>query len=109
MNIDHVAIPTHDIKASVQWYVDRSQATVLYQDDSWAMLRIGQCKLALVMPQEHPPHVAFEVTEEELLSVSRREAVQIQTHRDGSKGLYIRDPFGNAVELICYPPAPDMP
>ena len=25
-------------------------------------------------------------------------------HRDGTRGIYLHDPFGNAVELICYPP-----
>lgn len=109
MNIDHVAIPTHDIKASVEWYIDRAQATVLYQDETWAMLRVGQCKLALVKPEQHPPHVALEVTEEELQTISRHEGIMIQSHRDGSRGLYLRDPFGNAVELICYPAPRNIP
>ena len=30
--------------------------------------------------------------------------VAVDTHRDGTKGIYLHDPFGNAVELICYPP-----
>jgi len=103
MRFDHVAIPSNDIAASVQWYVRRFGASVLYQDKTWAFLNIGGQKLALVTPSQHPPHLAIEVSEQELEQASHQEKVPVEHHRDGTMGIYIHDPFGNAVELICYP------
>src|SRR3989337_2907890 len=104
MRFDHVAIPSNDISASVDWYCRRFGAEVLYQDATWAFLNLGGGKFALVSPQQHPPHVAVNVTEEELAKAAGEAGVPIDSHRDGTKGIYIHDPFGNAVELICYPP-----
>jgi extradiol dioxygenase family protein len=101
---DHVAVPSNDIAQSVEWYQSRFGAKVLYQDKSWAFLLIGGTKLALVSPQQHPPHVAVRVSEEQLAQASKEANVPIDRHRDGTTGIYIHDPFGNAVELICYPP-----
>jgi extradiol dioxygenase family protein len=66
-------------------------------------MQIGNTKLAIVSPQQHPPHVAVKVDEAELNEAAKNAKVSIDTHRDGTKGIYIHDPFGNAVELICYP------
>ena len=104
MRFDHVAVPSNDIEASVRWYAERFGAEVLYQDKTWAFLRVGGQKLALVSPQQHPPHVALSVTEDQLADASRATGVSIDSHRDGTKGIYLHDPFGNAIELICYPP-----
>jgi len=103
MRFDHVAVPSNDIAASVQWYVSKFGATVLYQDKTWAFLNVGGQKLALVTPSQHPPHVAIEVSEQQLEEASRAANIPIDRHRDGTTGIYLHDPFGNAVELICYP------
>jgi catechol 2,3-dioxygenase-like lactoylglutathione lyase family enzyme len=103
MTFDHVAVPSNDIAASVQWYLTHLGATVLYQDKTWAFLNVGGQKLALVSPSQHPPHVAVRVSEEQLAEASRANNTPIDKHRDGTTGIYIHDPFGNAVELICYP------
>jgi catechol 2,3-dioxygenase-like lactoylglutathione lyase family enzyme len=103
MQFDHVAIPSNDIAASVEWYQKHFKATVLYQDKTWAFLDVGGQKLALVTPTQHPPHVAIRVSEEQLIEASKSASVPIDSHRDGTRGIYIHDPFGNAVELICYP------
>jgi catechol 2,3-dioxygenase-like lactoylglutathione lyase family enzyme len=104
MRFDHVAIAAKDIAASVEWYTSRFGAKVLYQDATWAYLNVGGQKLALVTPTQHPPHVAVAVTEEQLQQASTTAGVPIDKHRDGTKGIYVQDPSGNAVELICYPP-----
>jgi catechol 2,3-dioxygenase-like lactoylglutathione lyase family enzyme len=100
---DHVAVPSNDVAASVRWYRDRFGAEVLYEDKTWAFLRLGGVKLAIVTPTQHPPHVAVRVTETELETAAREAGKPIDRHRDGTTGIYIADPFGNAVELICYP------
>jgi catechol 2,3-dioxygenase-like lactoylglutathione lyase family enzyme len=101
---DHVAVPSSDIAASVKWYVERFAAEVLYQDKTWAFLRVGGVKVALVTPTQHPPHLAIRVSDEELARAAQDAGKPIDKHRDGTTGIYIADPFGNAVELICYPP-----
>jgi catechol 2,3-dioxygenase-like lactoylglutathione lyase family enzyme len=104
MRFDHVAVNAKNIAESVEWYSAKFNATVLYQDQSWAFLQVGGTKIALITPQQHPPHLAMSVTEEALNDAARLEGKPVDGHRDGTKGIYIYDPSGNAVELICYPP-----
>lgn len=101
--LDHVAVPSSDIAASVAWYVEKFGAEVLYQDSTWAFLKMGQGKLALVTPSQHPPHVALRVSAEQLEEAARAAGKAIDRHRDGTTGFYLTDPDGSAVELICYP------
>ena len=103
MELDHVAVPSRDIAASVGWYVREMGAEVLYQDATWAFLKLGQGKLALVTPSQHPLHVAVRVDEATLKRAANREGKAVDRHRDGTKGIYVSDPDGNQVELICYP------
>lgn len=90
--IDHIAIVVNDIKESVAYYVDNHNCMILHCDESWGYLQFDNIKLALVLKDEHPPHIAFEVDE-----------VEGKTHRDGSVSKYIDDPSGNKIELIEYP------
>ena len=90
--IDHIAIVVNDIKESVAYYVDNYDCMILHCDESWGYLQFDNTKLALVLKDEHPPHIAFEVDE-----------VEGKTHRDGSVSKYIDDPSGNKIELIEYP------
>jgi len=96
LNLDHIALSVEDISASVAWYENFLQASVVYQDDTWAMLDVGGAKLALTVPIQHPPHVAFAVNDIEELGPDYRE------HRDGSCYVYKCDPDGNTVELIYW-------
>jgi catechol 2,3-dioxygenase-like lactoylglutathione lyase family enzyme len=104
MRLDHVALTAADIEKSVTWYAEKFGATVLYQDKTWAFLQVGGNKIALVTPGQHPPHLAFSVTGEQLEQASRASGIAVDKHRDGTQGIYVNDPDGNAVELISYPP-----
>jgi catechol 2,3-dioxygenase-like lactoylglutathione lyase family enzyme len=104
MRFDHVAIPSTDIPKSVEWYATHFNAKVLYQDATWAFLQIGGTKVALVTPKQHPPHFALSLTEEALADAAKMHGKSVDRHRDGTQGIYIFDPSGNAVELISYPP-----
>jgi catechol 2,3-dioxygenase-like lactoylglutathione lyase family enzyme len=92
--IHHVAISVTDIKSAVEWYRSHFTCRVSYQDDTWAMLDFANLKLALVIPQQHPPHVAFVHPEAEKFGA-------LKTHRDGTRSCYLRDAAGNAVELLA--------
>ena len=99
MNLDHVAIQVKNLKQSIEWYVSNLNLIVLYQDNTWAMLEaIDGTKIALTIPNEHPPHIAFQV--DSFKSFPGRE---IKYHRDGSAYLYTKDPSGNIIEYICWP------
>lgn len=104
MRVDHVAIDAAKLEETVQWYVGRLGAEILYRDATWAFLRIGGMKLALLTPGQHPPHLAISVTPEELEKVAKREGRGIRPHRDGTASVYVMDPSGNAVEFIAYLP-----
>ena len=103
VELDHVAVPARDIAVSVAWYVENFGARVLYQDATWAFLQLGRGKLALVTPSQHPPHTAIRVDWETLARAARAAGKKVDKHRDGTQGIYISDPDGNSVELICYP------
>lgn len=94
--IHHIAIPVTDIAVAVAFYTARFCVAVDYQDDSWALLRFANTKLALVIPDQHPPHVAVERADLE----ADADARPIVTHRDGTRSLYIEDPWGNVIELL---------
>lgn len=102
--MDHVALQTPDVATSVAYYVETFGAQVLYQDATWAFLKLGQGKLALVTPAQHPPHVALRVDEATLEAAAQKVGKAVDLHRDGTKGIYVSDPNGNVIELICYPP-----
>ena len=96
LELDHFAIAVSDIPSRVSWYVENFQATVDYSDETWAMLDINGIKLALVLIDQHPPHLAFCVPNLEALGPDYRE------HRDGSRYVYKCDPDGNTIELVYW-------
>src|SRR5437588_12471859 len=93
-SIHHVALAVTDIPSAVEWYRSHFACTVSYQDDTWAMLDFANMKLALVIPQQHPPHIAFVHPEAEKYG-------PLKAHRDGTRSCYLKDAAGNAVELLA--------
>lgn len=93
--IDHIAIQVDNVKESVAWYMDNYDCMIIYCDDTWAMLQFDNIKLALVVEDQHPYHIAFSVDEIEWED-------HIMEHRDGSVSKYIEDPSGNKIEIIKY-------
>jgi catechol 2,3-dioxygenase-like lactoylglutathione lyase family enzyme len=99
VKFDHVAINVADIARSVSWYRDKLGAELLYQDETWAFLKVGGTKLALTLADQHPAHIAFDVganPPEEFFKAAK-------VHRDGTVSRYVSDPDGNAIEWIHYP------
>ena len=93
--LDHIAVNVENIETSVEWYQANLAAEIDYQDDTWAMLRVGGSRLALTIPDQHPPHIAFSVKMCDL-------GDEYKVHRDGSRYIYRVDPDGNTIELICW-------
>jgi catechol 2,3-dioxygenase-like lactoylglutathione lyase family enzyme len=93
-SIHHVAIPVQNVQSAVDWYTKSFQCRVSYQDETWAMLEFANMKVALVVPHQHPGHIAFVHPEAEKFGT-------LKTHRDGTRSVYVNDPSGNAVEILA--------
>jgi extradiol dioxygenase family protein len=92
-SMHHVAISVDDISKAVDWYTKTFRCEIAYQDPTWALLKFANLSMALVIPDQHPPHVAFS-------SPRAEEFGELKGHRDGTRSVYIADPAGNAVEIM---------
>ncbi|MGB5398545.1 MAG: VOC family protein, partial [Gammaproteobacteria bacterium] len=79
--IHHVAIQVSDIQRAVDWYTEKFKVKVTYQDETWAMLQFNNISLALVLPEQHPPHIAIESPDAEAFGA-------LTKHRDGTRSVY---------------------
>jgi len=91
--LHHVAVTVPDIQQALQWYRSQFDLAIIYEDATWALLRFGNIDLALVLPGQHPPHIAIERADAAAYGPLRR-------HRDGTASVYINDPFGNVIEIM---------
>jgi len=91
--LDHVAVSVQDVAASVSWYTIHFKCRVVYQDETWALLEFGNVRLAFVIPEQHPPHIA--------ILGDPSSYGDPQPHRDGTSSVYITDPDGTNVEILA--------
>lgn len=98
--LHHVAVSVGNIAEAVEWYTATFRCEVTYQDATWAMLRFGNVGLALVIPEQHPPHLGF-------VTPTAHQYGPLKRHRDGTESVYISDPAGNAVELLSPESCPE--
>jgi len=92
--VHHVAVAVTDVAGAVDWYAKTFRCKIVYQDATWALLEFANIRLALVVPSQHPPHVALSSPVAERFGA-------LKTHRDGTRSTYIRDPSGNSVEIMA--------
>ena len=92
-SIHHIAIQVKDIPRAISWYKENFNIEVTYQDDSWAMLKFKNINLALVIPEQHPPHIAIENEHAERFG-------KLVKHRDGTESVYIKDSENNILEVM---------
>jgi len=89
----HVAVPVTNVQDTVDWYTKNFDCKVSYQDETWALLQFANISMALVLPNQHPPHFA--------VLGDPAAYGEPQTHRDGTRSVYLKDPSGNAVEILA--------
>ncbi|HYM20439.1 MAG TPA: VOC family protein [Candidatus Kapabacteria bacterium] len=108
MTFDHIAVEYTDLQSEVDFYLRTFvNAELLYQDATWAFVKVGEVKIAFVSPTEHPPHIAFSVnSHDELVNIAEEYKKKIKVHRDRTESFYTSDPSGNAIEIIWYPTEP---
>jgi catechol 2,3-dioxygenase-like lactoylglutathione lyase family enzyme len=91
--LHHAALRVNDVKEAVEWYTRRFRCEVEYQDKTWAMLKFANVRLAFVLQEQHPPHIA--------LIGDPAEFGEPKVHRDGTSSVYLKDPDGNNVEILA--------
>ena len=92
MKIDYVALQVEKPAEAASWYCENFGASLIYSDDTWAFIEFENIKLAFVIADQHPSHIAFE----------DKSLESGKLHRDGSRSVYKMDPFGNFYEIIKY-------
>jgi len=103
VQFDHVAQPVPDIAAALAWWQRTVPgARVLYADDTWGLIDAGGAKLAFVMADQHPHHLAFKVSGEELERMAQEHGAVVAVHRDASRSFYLEAPGDAQVEVIAY-------
>lgn len=104
MQFDHVAQQVPDIAQAVEWQLRTVPGTtVLHQDPTWALVESGGARLAFVLPDQHPSHLAFRVGADELERLAAENGAAIATHRDATRSIYLEGPGSLATEIIAYP------
>ena len=100
LRLHHIAIQSDSIKNSIDWYTKHLQASILTQDEDWAMLIAGNTRIALTKTGTHPDHVCFLVDSLEDFPCDK---IDIKEHRDGSLYYYQQAPDGNVIEWLFWP------
>ena len=98
--IDHIALVVDHIQDAAEFYSEKLNMDCLYSDSTWALLRNEHLKIALVLEDSHPCHIAIRCESKEQLEKKGNP----NQHRDGSLYVYEVGPSGNAIEWIYYPP-----
>ena len=98
---DHIAQQVPNIGEAVQWYQKHlAGVEVLYQDESWAFIEAHGTKLAFVLKDQHPNHLAWRVSDAELERLAKQYGKEIKTHRDKTRSFYLEAPGGTWIEII---------
>lgn len=98
--VDHIGILVDDLETAKDWYSKNLKAEVEFEDDFYVRMRLQNTTLALIDRKKYPhAHVGILVDKYRELPSNLGEVVH---HRDGTSGVYVKDPFGNYLEYIWY-------
>jgi extradiol dioxygenase family protein len=98
--VDHIAILVDDLDIAEEWYCSKLQCEVSYRDKKYIRLKTNNTNIALIDKKFYQyAHFAILVENKEELPVDDGFTVK---HRDGTIGVYVKDPFGNYLEYIWY-------
>ena len=100
MIVDHIAIRVEDLEIAEKWYCDKLIAEVTFRDEKYTRIKVQNTNIALIDKKHYPwEHIAILVENQEDLPHDLGETIK---HRDGTVGVYVKDPFGNYLEYIWY-------
>jgi hypothetical protein len=101
---DHVAQQVPEVAATVAWYLRTVPgARVLYQDATWAFIEAAGTRLAFIQQGQHPDHIAWRVSDENLERLAAAHGQTVRTHRDKTRSFHLEAPGGRWIEFISYP------
>ena len=100
MIVDHIAIKVSDLLKAEEWYLNHTNAKVTFRDQKYIRLKLHNTNIALIDENFYPhAHIGVLVNNKSDLPVDKGTVVE---HRDGTIGVYVKDPFGNYLEYIWY-------
>tara|TARA_R110000765_G_scaffold416374_2_gene518201 strand:+ start:490 stop:837 length:348 start_codon:yes stop_codon:yes gene_type:complete len=99
--IDHIAILVDDLKLAEEWYMMRMNVTVAQRDEKYIRLQADNLNISL-LDGKHYSRNHIGVIVEDVVNLPLERGPRI-VHRDGTVGVYEKDPFGNYLEYIWHP------
>tara|TARA_R110002020_G_scaffold44161_6_gene127596 strand:+ start:4408 stop:4746 length:339 start_codon:yes stop_codon:yes gene_type:complete len=100
MKVDHIAVLVKDLQKAEEWYVHQLDAEVTFRDHKYIRIALQNVNIALIDENYYPyAHIGILVDDKEKLPLDKGEVIE---HRDGTIGVYVKDPFGNYLEYIWY-------
>jgi rhodanese-related sulfurtransferase len=101
---DHIAVQTKTTTEAVKFFTSFvPNSKLIYQDDTWAFVEVNGTRVAFVTNEQHPGHLAWRVSDEDLERLATQHGKTIRAHRDRTKSFYLPGPDGLWLELISYP------
>ncbi len=99
--VDHIAIRVSDLDLAQEWYEKMLGAELQFKDQYYRRMLLNNTTLALIDENRYPSnHIGLLVEDfDQLPNVGTR-----IEHRDGTVGVYVKDPFGYTIEYIWYSP-----
>tara|TARA_Y100001937_G_C7000482_1_gene276219 strand:- start:204 stop:539 length:336 start_codon:yes stop_codon:yes gene_type:complete len=98
--IDHIAILVDDLEMAEKWYIEKIGGRVTHKQENYVRLKLKNTNLALLSTAfiTSKPHIGILCEDIEELPKNG----SLVKHRDGTTGVYLKDPFGNNLEFIHY-------
>ena len=98
--VDHVAIMVNDLELDEKWYIENVGGIVTHKQENYVRLKLQNINLALLSSDfiTSKPHIGILCDKIENLPNFGSKV----KHRDGTTGVYLKDPFGNNIEFIHY-------
>ena len=98
--VDHIAILVDDLEVAEKWYTDKLHADISFKDKKYIRLKLQNTNIALIDKKWYQ-HAHFGILVDNKEDLPTNEGITMQ-HRDGTIGVYVKDPFGNYLEYIWY-------
>ncbi len=98
--VDHIAILVDDLKEAENWYVKKLNGIISFRDKKYIRIKLANTNIALI-DKKHYKAAHFAILVENYEDLPRNQGITVK-HRDGTVGVYVKDPFGNYLEYIWY-------